>query len=218
MNYIPVFLHLCWICTDDLTSPAALVGPTPPRHSLYLHAQRVENIFSSLRLTEFSQGNMKVQAVYLEISYPCPSATPGRFKANNQTEHDCLRNLWNHVPRRTGWFQRTAALQPREGGINQMSHLDWDSNGSTLLFELACWNQPSCCTRTVIQFLQFSLSALWQTRECISSTDSKVRDEQTNNKQQIFDVEVNAAFLVLLSVVHWPVLLEYIASLIQHFF
>lgn len=78
--------------TDDLTSLAALMGLTPQRLSLYPHAQRVENIFSLtfLGLPEFSQGDMKVQAVYLEISYPCPSATPGRFKANNQTEHDCL--------------------------------------------------------------------------------------------------------------------------------
>lgn len=79
-----------WTC--DLTSLAALVGLPPLRHSLYPHAQHVENIFSVtlLGLTEFSQGSMKVQAVYLEIRYPCPSATPGRFKANNQTEHDCL--------------------------------------------------------------------------------------------------------------------------------
>lgn len=73
------------------TSLAALVGLTPQRLPLSLHAKRDHSIWITfLVLPESSQGNIKFRPDDPQIGYPCPSATPGRLKANNQTEHGCL--------------------------------------------------------------------------------------------------------------------------------
>lgn len=152
--YVTASLHSCWRWADDLTSADALVGLRLLRRSLYPHAQRVQNIFSITFLgsTESSQGKTNVQAVYPEISYPCPSASPGSFKANNQTEHDCLRNLWNRVPQRAGWFQR-AAEQSEELITCLTQTIAW-SHTSVWAGGLK-WNR---CTRVVIYSVRSDLT------------------------------------------------------------
>lgn len=80
--------------------------------------QHVENIVSItfLGLSELSQSNMNVQAVYLWFfSLPICYSWQTIIKANNRTEHDfCLWNLSNHVPQRNPWFQSFT----REFGIS----------------------------------------------------------------------------------------------------
>ena len=81
-----------------------------------------------------------------------------------------------------GMISENSRASVREGGINQVSHLDWDSNGSTLLSELVDWNHLFCCTWNVVSPM-FAMFAFWQTRvqQLADSMDSK-RQIQTQGK------------------------------------
>ncbi len=177
--YFTVFLHLRWIWTDYLTSPAALVGPAPQRHSLYPRAQHVENIFSFtfLGLTEFSQGNMKVQAV-LKSVIPAHLLLLAGLKQTIKLNMIACEKPVKPCATEHRMISENGRASTREGGINQMSHLDWDSCmlKSPVLLYFYC-NSVS----------PISLSALWQTRECNSSMGNKItkRQIQTHGQSKI---------------------------------